>query len=158
MKRQTYKLSHFFNGIAGFTFVAVMVLITCNTVTRLFGYPLKGTVEIVGFLSAIAIGLSLAHCAAQGGHIAITLFVDRMPAGLRKYINLIVDTVVFLFLGFIVIRLWIYAISMRTTGQIALTTGIPFYPFVIIIDFGFLIYALVILGRIVDSLMKGGEK
>ena len=69
-----------------------------------------------------------------------------------------VDTMVFLFLGFIVIRLWIYAISMRTTGQIALTTGIPFYPFVIIIAFGFLIYALVILGRIVDSVIKGGEK
>ena len=158
MKRQTYKLSHFFNRIAGFTFVAVMVLITCNTITRLFGYPVKGTVEIVGFLSAIAIGLSLAHCAAQGGHIAITLFVDKLPIKAQKYIDLIVDTVVVLFLGFIVIRLWIYAISLRHTGQIALTTGIPFYPFVLIIDFGFLIYALVILSKIVESIRKGGEK
>ena len=133
----------------------IMALISCNVIMRLLGYPIKGAVEFVGFLSSIAIGLSLAYCATQGGHIAVTLFTDKLSEKVQKWIELLVDIVVLFFLSLVVFRLCIYAITLRVTGQISLTTGIPYYPFVIVVAFGFLVYCLVVLSSVLTFFKKG---
>ena len=55
-----------------------------------------------GFLTAAAIGLALAYCAVQEGHIAVTFFVDRLAPGYQATIDFIVKllSVAFLVLAF----------------------------------------------------------
>ena len=65
------------------------------------------------------------------------------------------DIVVLFFLSLVVFRLCIYAITLRVTGQISLTTGIPYYPFVIVVAFGFLVYCLVVLSSVLTFFKKG---
>lgn len=158
MKNIIYKFSNFLDYIAGYALVLVMLLVVANVVLRAFGVPIMGTVEFVGLLTAIAVGMSLAHCATSGGHIAVSLFFSKMSKGLQQITSILVNTVVFIFLWVIVWRLWIYAVTLRDTGQISLTMGISFYPFVMAIAVGFAIYSLVVLVKIADNFKGGVEE
>jgi len=154
MKRPIYAISIFLDRLAGLLVFALMVLVVSNVIMRLTGKPILGAIEFVGFLMAIAIGLSLAYCQAQGSHIAVSLFLDNLPNKIRAYIEILVNIIVFLFLILVVWRLYIYADALRIKAQVSLTTGISFFPFILVIAFGFLVYCLVVLTGIVDSVRK----
>ena len=154
MKRPIYAISIFLDRLAGLLVFVLMVLVVSNVIMRLTGKPILGAIEFVGFLMAIAIGLSLAYCQAQGSHIAVSLFLDNLPNKIRAYIEILVNIIVFLFLILVVWRLYIYADALRIKAQVSLTTGISFFPFILVIAFGFLVYCLVVLTGIVDSVRK----
>lgn len=154
MKRPIYAISIFLDRLAGLLVFALMVLVVSNVIMRLTGKPILGAIEFVGFLMAIAIGLSLAYCQVQGSHIAVSLFLDNLPNKIRAYIEILVNIIVFLFLILVVWRLYIYADALRIKAQVSLTTGISFFPFILVIAFGFLVYCLVVLTGIVDSVRK----
>ena len=131
--------------------MAVMLLVVSNIILRLWGRPIEGTYEWIGFITAASIGLSLAYCAVQKGHIAVTFFVDklapRQQAGIEIIINLV--SILFLLLAF-----WegiLYGKSMKISGEVALTTKVPFYPFIYLIAFGLLVLALVILVELFEA-------
>jgi len=154
MKRPIYAISIFLDRLAGLLVFALMVLVVSNVIMRLTGKPILGAIEFVGFLMAIAIGLSLAYCQVQGSHIAVSLFLDKLPNKIRAYIEILLNMIVFLFLILVVWRLYIYADALRIKAQVSLTTGISFFPFILVIAFGFLVYCLVVLTGIVDSVRK----
>jgi len=143
---------------AGYALVLVMLLVVANVILRAFGVPIMGTVEFVGFLTSIAVGMSLAHCATKGGHIAVSLFFEKMPKRVQQIVSILVNTIVFIFLWVIVWRLWVYAITLRNTGQISLTMGISFYPLVMAIAVGFAIYSLIVLVKVVVNFKGGVEE
>ena len=47
--------------IARWAVVAMMTIVVGNVIMRQFGSPIDGTVELVGFLAALVIGLSIAY-------------------------------------------------------------------------------------------------
>lgn len=153
-----FKLSQILDRAAGWAVVATMVLVVGNVVLRLFGQPLGGTYEWVGFLTAVAVGLSLAYCAAQGGHIAVTLFLDRLPPKVQAVADIVTGFIVLLFLLMATWEIAAYATSMAISGEVASTTKAPIYPFVYLIAFGFLGFCLVIVGVITESLRKVARK
>src|SRR5680860_1791143 len=57
--------------LAGWVILASMFLVAGNVVFRPFGHPIAGTYEWTGFLTALAIGLALSHCAARDGHLSL---------------------------------------------------------------------------------------
>ncbi|RJX24376.1 MAG: TRAP transporter small permease [Dethiobacter sp.] len=154
MGRLTSTLSYFLDRMARWVVVVLMALVVSNVIMRFMGRPIQGTIEFVEVLTAMVIGLSLAHCAAQDGHIAVTFLLEKLSAKIQAFIDVIVGSVVFLFLSLIVWRLCIYANTVRITGQVSLTTKTSYYPFIFVIAFGFLVYCLVVLTGLIDSVRK----
>lgn len=151
MKRIPFFVSLFFDWVARAVIALVMVLIVGNVILRIFGKAYGGTIEWVGFCTAIAVGLSLSYCAYKEGHIEIPLFVEMLSPKLQKVLDCIVKIFSAAFLIYIFFRLLSYAENMRSTGQVSLTTHTSYYPFVIIVAVGFLAYSLIVLSSIVEN-------
>lgn len=148
------KLSLGLDYIARAIWLLLMLLVIGNIITRAFGFPIPGTFELVEFMASLAIGLSLAYCAAQGGHVATTFLIDKLSEKGQAVADTLIELLVLAFLGLAVWRLSNYAATIKITGQVAQTTQIAYYPFVYVIAFGFAAYFLVSLGKFIDNFRK----
>lgn len=141
--------------IAGGCMVAVMMLVVTNIMLRaIFNRPILGTYEYVVFLTAVLIGLSLAHCALQKGHIAVDFIVDRFPPKVQIYVDALMNTAAFIFWFVCAWQIAVYAQSMTARGLVSPTTQIPVAPFIYLVAFGLLALSLVLLLRTVESVQK----
>jgi TRAP-type C4-dicarboxylate transport system permease small subunit len=154
LEKIIYAVSSKLDGISGVALVAMMLLIFINVVTRLVWQPILGTYEFTSLLASITISFSLAHCAANKGHIAITLFAERLPRRVRSVFNLIVfaiGTTLYSVLSWQCVR---YAITVYHSGEVSPTTETPFYPFIVAVAFGLLMLALVVLIDFFNALKR----
>jgi TRAP-type C4-dicarboxylate transport system permease small subunit len=140
--------------VAGIALVAMMALIFGNVLFRAVWRPIMGTYEVTAFLASMTISFALANCAVHKGHIALTLFVDRMPLRLRSVLDTLVSTIgglLYLVLAWEVTK---YASHVKQTGEVSLTMEIPFYPFIYGVALGLLLLALVLIVSIFTSLVR----
>ena len=146
-------LSRVMDRLAGFCIVLTMLLIVSNIILRVvFKHPLVGTVDFVNILIALTIGLSIAYCAVQDGHIAIEFFLDKMPTSVASVIKLIINFIALIFWGFVTWYMLGFAQSMNANGQVAATSQIPLSPVAYIIALGLMAICLVILSQLVNSI------
>lgn len=141
------RLTGALDWLAGWVILASMFLVAGNVILRPFGHPIAGTYEWTGFLTALAIGLAIAHCAARDGHTAIMLLVERFPTRARKVIMTVVRFLVAGFLFLAAWRLYVYGLATKASGEVAATTEIPFYPITFVVAGGLLIYGVVELAK-----------
>lgn len=151
-------ISTVLDRIAGFAIFVSMLLVVANTITRvLFNKPILGTMEYVGFLAAVAVGLALAKCAIGNGHIAVDLLMERLQPSIRIFIDGLVLLVTVIFLGLCSWGLFQYGVSSAASGLVSPTTQTPIYPFIYLVALGFAVFALVQLVKFIDCLGRGGR-
>ena len=139
--RSTTKGISYISGIS----VLIMMILTCaDVLLRLFGHPIPGTYELVGFLGAIVISFSMAYTSIERSHIAVDIFVERLPWRMQAALEGIISLISVCLFGIITWQCQIYAMDLKQSGEISLTLGIPVYPFVagIAIGCGFLCFVL----------------
>lgn len=148
-------LSRVLDKIAGLCMVAVMLLVVANVLLRaIFNRPILGTYEYVIFLTAVMIGLALAYCAVQNGHIAVSFLFDRLPLKIQASVEMGMNILSTLFWGLCVWQVGNYANSMAINGVVSPTTQIPIYPFIYFVALGMLALCLVLLVRVMESIQK----
>lgn len=137
-----------FDAIAGLSLISVMLLIVLNIILRaVFKSPILGTYEYVGFLTSLAVGMALAHCALKNGHIAVGFLVAKLPERVRACIDGVTNGVSAVFFIFCSWHMLQYAHSFAASGEVGLTTKIPFYPFVYGLAASLLLLCLVLILR-----------
>lgn len=148
-------LSRALDRIAGFCMVAVMLLVVTNILLRaVFNRPILGTYEYVASLTAVAIGLALAHCAVQNGHIAVSFVVEKLPGRIQAAVDVVMNIIALLFWSLCAWQVGKYANTMAVSGVVSPTTQMPFYPFIYLVALGLLVLCLVLLLKAVESLKK----
>ncbi|MEW5954262.1 MAG: TRAP transporter small permease [Bacillota bacterium] len=153
------EFSKVLDKLAGFCLVLLMALVVSNVVLRtVFKSPILGTYEYVSFLTAVVIGLALAYCAVQNGHIAIGLVADRLRCRTRAVVDTLVNAAALVFWGLTAWYIAGYAGAMTASGVVSPTTQTPFYPFVYLVAFGLLALCLVLLVRLAESVKKAAVK
>ncbi|QGU00408.1 hypothetical protein SYNTR_1814 [Candidatus Syntrophocurvum alkaliphilum] len=141
--------------IAGVCVFIIMVVVVANIILRsTINQPILGTYEIVSYLTATAIALSLAYCAIQNGHIAIDYIVNRLSHHFQRVLNIVINSFSFIFLSIISYQMMIFALSMKSNGIITANAQIPVFPFVFIIGIGFATLSIVYGIKVVSSLIK----
>jgi TRAP-type C4-dicarboxylate transport system permease small subunit len=141
--------------IAGIFIVLVMVLVVSNIILRaVFNSPLKGTYEVVGLFTAVAVSLGLSYCAFQNGHIAVSFILQRFPKKFQSMIIMLTDIISFIFWGLAAWNLVRYAGVMHKNGLVTATSEIPIYPFVYVIALGFFALCLVIINKRIEAIRE----
>ncbi len=143
-------ISAFFDKIAGWVFIGLMVLVVLNVILRCaFSAPIKGAFEYVGFYTALAIAFSIAFCAFKDGHIAITFIVEKIfSQKTLKVISVFLNIISAAFFVFTAWELFDYGADMVVRGDLSVTTRTPYYPFIYIIALCFVVLAVVLLYRV----------
>ena len=144
--------SRLLNAVAGLGIVLIMVLVTLNILLRTFlNRSILGTYEYAGFFTGAVIGLSLAQCALQSGHISIGLLVDKFKPKTQAAVSIFTNAIALVFLSLTSYHLFLYAKRLWLNGEVSLTTEIPFYPFVYLVAIGLAVFCLVILWQLIKS-------
>src|SRR5690625_3680400 len=133
-------ISMLFNNLAALALTIMMVLVVGNVVLRLIGIPIQATYDFVEFLTALGIGLALAYCAVKDGHISISLFVQKLPERVQKVSDIVIGIISVVLLIFVTYQMAMHAHTMQLRGEIAITTGIPYAPFIYLIAIGFAVF------------------
>lgn len=148
-------LSRVLDQIAGLCLVVSMILIVGNILLRtIFNSPIMGIIDYVTFLTAVMIGLSLAYCAVQNGHIAVDFIIHRLPLKIQGTLDTITGLLALFFWGLCTWQTCAYAGRMAATGVVSSTTQTPVYPFIYVVAFGLMVLCLVLLVRTVESFRK----
>jgi TRAP-type C4-dicarboxylate transport system permease small subunit len=157
-KAIVHTASRAIDGLAGLALGAVALLVTANILLRaLLNRPIIGTYEMVGYLTAAAVGLSLAHCAVQNSHIAVDFLVGRLAQGRQRLVEGLTQLPVLVFLALTTYHLAGYAARVAASGEVSPTTQLAFYPFIYLVALGFLLLSLTVLVRLLQ-LLQGGEE
>ena len=75
-----YKISGY---IAAIFLIFVAIFIIIGILSRIFGFYIRGLAEYSGYCMASASFFALAYTFVEGGHIRITLFLEKL-SGLKK--------------------------------------------------------------------------
>ena len=80
-----YRLSGYF---AAFFLVLVAVFILTGIASRIFGFYIRGLAEYSGYCMAAASFFALAYTFVEGGHIRITLFLEKISGTKKKLLEI----------------------------------------------------------------------
>ncbi|MCU0575733.1 MAG: TRAP transporter small permease [Desulfobacterota bacterium] len=156
IERFTSRLSEKMNWIGAATLVFMMLLTVADVFGRLFGSPIPGTFEIIGFTGAAVIAFALPYTSVMKGHIAVDIVVERLPWLVRVIINAINALVSMVLFGVISWQCMKFAQSIRASKEVSLTLQMPVYPFVYGIAAGCALLSLVLFVEFIRQL-RGAE-
>ena len=155
LERYIGVFSNWLNWIAGAGLVAMLLITVADIIgIKILKSPVPGAIEIVGFLGVIITAFALAHTYLKRGHIKVEFIVMRLSSGVQKILSLIASV---LSLALFVVIAWQsfeFGRVLQKTGEVSMTQGIPFYPFVYAISFCSLAVCLVLIGEIINLTMK----
>ena len=80
-----YKLSGY---LAAFFLILVAVFILTGIASRIFGFYIRGLAEYSGYCMAAASFFALAYTFVEGGHICITLFLEKASQTKKRFLEL----------------------------------------------------------------------
>lgn len=155
--RTVEKLSNILNYIASITLFIIMLLVVANILLRLIGKPIQATYELVGLLTSVVIGFTLAYCAVKGAHISISIFMQRFSTTTQKVVDILINLINVTFLIFVTIQMAKYAHLMGMRGEVSIATGIQTAPFIYVIAVGMGVFTLVKIGKLMNLFVKGGD-
>ena len=102
LDRNLNKLYKFSGYIAATFLILVAVFILIGISSRIFGFYIRGLAEYSGYCMASASFFALAYTFVEGGHIRITLFLEKF-SGLKKRL----------------IEIWCLSVSSFFSGYLA---------------------------------------
>lgn len=140
--------------IAGVALAALMGFTAFDVVMRSLGRPVAGSVEIVGWLAAVAMALALGDVQVNRGHVAVTLVSERLKgrqAALLEAINSVVALLLFGLASFVILR---YGTTLQQTGSLSETLKVVVYPWVYVVAIGFAGLTLALLVDLLRSLQR----
>jgi TRAP-type C4-dicarboxylate transport system permease small subunit len=141
--------------MVGAVFLFGMALLTClDVIGRLFKHPIFGSVELVSFMGVIAIACSLPFTHQTGGHIGVELFMRKFSTKTRNIVALITESVSLLLFVLVAWRMFLYAGKMRESGELSMNLQLPEYVIIYILAGGFIIFTMVIINNIIQTITK----
>ena len=125
--RKFYKFSGFIASMF-LVFVAIFILIGISS--RIFGFYIRGLAEYSGYCMASATFFALAYTFVEGGHIRITLFLEKVSITKKNILELwclIVATYFSGYLAYYFVKMLIvsYKFQERSEGADEILIWIP---------------------------------
>lgn len=152
------KLDSFVNRslawVAGIALIAMMLFTVADMVSRGLGRPVAGSYEVIGWLSAAAMALSLGYTQMHRGHVAIDLVVQQLPARVRAAVDLLVSVMSLLLFVAVAWYVGRYGLVLHGTGSLSETLKVIVYPWVYVVAAGCAGLALALLVDLLRSVQR----
>jgi len=139
-------LSNILVAIAGAALAAMMFMMAFDVIGRyFFNSPLPGGLEMVEYLMAIIVPLSVAYCASRRSHVAVDLVVDHLPKFVRVFLNIVVTSLSIVFIALISWQNFLYIFEIKDSNLTSAVLKIPTFPFVASVFVGMTVFAFILL-------------
>ena len=150
--KSIYKFSGY---IAAFFLILVAVFILIGISSRIFGFYIRGLAEYSGYSMAASSFFALAYTFVEGGHIRITLFLEKLSGLRKKIVEIWCLSIASFFSGYLAfyfIKMLIisYKFQERSEGADEILIWIPQTSVAI----GSLIFCICILHQLISTIKK----
>ena len=95
------KLYKYSGYIAAIFLILVAIFILIGISSRIFGFYIRGLAEYSGYCMASASFFALAYTFVEGGHIRITLFLEKLSGTKKNFIEIWCLSLASFFSGFL---------------------------------------------------------
>jgi len=147
--------SRWMNWIAGAGLVVMLGLVVADVIgIKVFNNPIPGAIEIIAFLGVVVTAFAIAYTHVLHGHIKVEFFVMRLPERAQAILASFVLLLGILLFALLAWRSFEFGRVLQSTGEVSMTQGIPFYPFVHAIAFCCIPVCLVLLVEMLKSILK----
>ncbi len=153
MEKFIHRLNTGLAWVAAGALMIMMLLSVANIILRLAHRPLGGTAEAVGWLAAVTAAFALGYTQLHRGHVAIDLFVARLPSRPRAGIAAAASFTAAAFFALAAWRVGVLAHRLGQLGKLSETMHVSYYPFTYAVAFGLACLALALLA----DLLKAGK-
>jgi TRAP-type C4-dicarboxylate transport system permease small subunit len=150
------KLSRMLNLIAAATVGALFLFVAAVVVSRyVLNLPIPGDLEFIIVMTGSVISTSLANVLIVDGHIRIRVITISLPPKVQAVLDIVAY-----FLGVVMTAIVAYsgllhAKRVQLTGEtIGTTLSLKSGPFVLVMSFGFAVFCLAFLMKLIDSIIK----
>ncbi len=155
LDRNLNKLYRFSGFIAAFFLILVAVFILIGISSRIFGFYIRGLAEYSGYSMAASSFFALAYTFVEGGHIRITLFLEKLSGLRKKIVEIWCLSIASFFSGYLAfyfIKMLIisYKFQERSEGADEILIWIPQTSVAI----GSLIFCICILHQLISTIKK----
>lgn len=139
------KLSLVAAFIGGAAMLVMLAIVGANIALRPFGESIRGTVEISGYLCALAVGLCMPAAQLAGSHIAAGLWASALPEKGRKLRAAFGNCVCAAFLFAVAGELHAIAEYASDMGEYIEGFGFSYYGMALLFAFGIALHAALFL-------------
>ena len=127
------KIYKFSGHVAAIFLIFIAIFILLGVLSRIFGFYIRGLSEYSGYCMAASTFFALAYTFREGGHIRITLFLEKLNKKFRKIIEiwcLLIATIFSGYLAFYFTKMLIisYEFKERSEGADEILIWIPQSP------------------------------
>ena len=127
------KIYKFSGYVAAVFLIFIAIFILLGVLSRIFGFYIRGLAEYSGYCMAASTFFALAYTFGEGGHIRITLFLEKLNEKFRKIVEiwcLLIATIFSGYLAFYFIKMLIisYEFKERSEGADEILIWIPQSP------------------------------
>jgi len=132
-----------------------MTLLTCiDVVGRAFRHPVFGSVEIVGFMSTLAVAMALPFTHRVKGHIGVEILVRMLPSRWRTLIDLCTNVLSLGLFALVTWRMAVYAHTMQQSGEVSMNLELPEYAIIYVVAFCLVTFTLTIFQETIQQIQK----
>jgi TRAP-type C4-dicarboxylate transport system permease small subunit len=150
----TLRLSTWMEVVAGTALIGIMLLIGCDIVGRMLGYPVPGTYEIVSMAGGLIIGLALPATSRSKGHVATDILLAKLSPKTRFLLNGMTRLIgVGLFL-IAACGMVMMGVRLQASGEVTAELSLPFYATAYAVGSAFLVQAMVLFSEIIKPAGK----
>lgn len=157
LSRLTKKLDEVIGWLAwlGIALLCVAVLVTVVDVLgrKLLGFSIEGTVEITQLMVMYAAFAAIPYAFTSRSHVAISLFIDKLPFFWRRLSDLAMFLLAAGFMGAVAYFGALKGLQEWEYGDVTLTLGIPKIYFWFPLVFGSAISTLWLVLRAMENLL-----
>ena len=130
LDRNLNKLYQLSGYIAATFLIFVAVFILIGIASRIFGFYIRGLAEYSGYCMAAASFFALAYTFIEGGHIRITLFLEKLSGSKKRLVEIWCLSIASFFSGYLAfyfIKMLIvsYKFQERSEGADEILIWIP---------------------------------
>ncbi len=145
------RLSSWMEFAAGVSIIAVMLLIGCDIVGRIFGCPVPGAYELVSLSGGLIVGLALPATSRSKGHVSTDILTGKLSEKRQRILSLttrLIGIAVFLLAAWGMVFM---GMRLKASGEVTAVLALPFYPVAYVVGGAFLIQALILFSEILEA-------
>ncbi|HKI48419.1 MAG TPA: TRAP transporter small permease [Desulfobacteria bacterium] len=152
INRLIYKLVDWVKHLGGVALVGMMTITTLDVITRYFGHPIFGAVELVSFMATILLACAMPMTHLENGHVGVDLVVRLLSKRSQALIDTITGLLSLILFVLICWQCVLYAQTMKKTGEVSMSLQFPNYIFVWVVAVAFGVLGLAVLPQINGNL------
>jgi TRAP-type transport system small permease protein len=152
-------LSTYLSYIGNVALAGMMLLTTTDVIGRyFFNAPVLGAYEITEYLMLIMVFSFLARAQSAKVHINVDIVFNRLPAGLRNFLQRFNHLVCLLMMILVTWMSILRVFELRKTGEASVLLKIPDYPFAAFLVIGCLVFCIEFFKDLFSSKLTDAEQ